>query len=159
MIFVTFGNVPLPFTRLAAEVERVACILEEEVFVQQGHTHFSFSRARAVPFVDSETMQRSLAEASIVVTHGGWGTLVEALKMGKKIVAVPRRLGTEHNHSQEELVHALEECGYLLGVYKIERLLPAIEAARIRLFQNLVRGDAGDIINTYLSKAFLGERS
>ena len=159
MIFVTLGNVPLPFNRLAAEIDRIAPELGEKVLVQSGHTKFSFTQAKAKPFLDSNSMQRALREASVVVAQGGWGTIAECLEMDKRIVAVPRQVGTEHNHPQEELVRALEKRGYLLGVYSIEKLHETIQAARTQEFQPLVRGDASGVINGYLEKTFSGEEA
>lgn len=159
MIFVTLGNVPLPFLRLAAEVDRIAPVLGEEVLIQSGHTKFVFANAKAQPFLDSVSMQRALQVASVVVTQGGWGTIAEGLELGKRIVAVPRLVGIEHNHPQGELVHALEKRGYLIGVYQIDNLYEAILEARTHEFKPLVKGDACGVINEYLEKAFSGRQA
>jgi hypothetical protein len=74
--------------------------------------------------------------------------------MNKKIVAVPRRAGLEHNHPQGELVSALEKCGCLLGVYDVDCLLETLEKARTFDFQPLERGESVSVINDYLNTTF-----
>jgi len=88
MIFVTFGNAPLDFTRLAKEIDRITLELNEEVFVQSGYTNFPFKFAKSKHFLDSKRMQEITIKASIVVSHGGWGTIAECLDYGKRLVAV-----------------------------------------------------------------------
>jgi UDP-N-acetylglucosamine transferase subunit ALG13 len=151
MIFVTLGNAPLDFSRLAREIDRITPILNEEIFIQLGHTEYPVQFAMSEKFLDSEKMQEFIAEASIVISHGGWGTISECLEKGKKLIAVPRKLGVEHNHPQEELVHALAQRGCLLAVDDIATLGDVIEEARSFTPRSLVRGNASLLINNFLN--------
>lgn len=155
MIFVTLGNVPHPFIRLAEKVDEIAGKEQEEFLVQYGHTPFTFKHARSVKFLDYSEMQRIMAQATVVVSHGGCGTLFEALKMGKKIVAVPRQ-EREHNHSQRELVEALEHEGCLLAVYDIAELEFKIKVAGEFIPKRMLSGNAAKLINDFISKEFPG---
>lgn len=150
MIFVTIGNAPSDFSRLAKEIDRITPELGEEVFVQNGHTNYRFQFAKSENFLDSERMRTLILEATVIVTHGGWGTISECLDMRKRLVAVPRKLGIEHNHSQDELVKTLEKSDCLVAVYKICRLKSAIKRARHFTPQKLQRGNASQIINNFL---------
>lgn len=154
MIFFTLGNGPLPFDRLAIKIDEIAPKLNEEVFVQFGHTSYEFKNATAQPFLNAHEMTEKIKHAKIVVSHGGWGTVSECLKLGKRIVAVPRCKGVEVNHSQEELVRTLEHYGYLLGVYTMDKLLETIEKTRHHKFEPIKRGSASRIINNFLFSAF-----
>ena len=157
MIFVTMGTAPLPFTRLAAEIDSIAPDLGEEVFVQYGHTSFKFCNVKSAAFLNSTEMAKMMREATIIITHGGSGTLSESLQMHKRVVAVPRRQGTEHNHPQADLVRALEAMGYILACYDVRQLASAVERARTHEFSYPERGDASSIINSFLKEVF-GER-
>lgn len=154
MIFVTLGNGPLDFSRLAKEIDRITPELGEEMFVQSGHTDYPLQFAKAEKFLDSTKMQALIEEASIVVSHGGWGTISECLDLGKRLVAVPRKQGVEVNHPQEELVKALEKLNCLIAVYEISELKNAIVKARSFTHQSLERGNASKIINNFLLRTF-----
>ena len=153
MILVVFGNAPFTFFRLAEKIDALAGAPGEEFFVQCGHTDFPFRNARAVKFMDHSTLQKHMAAATVLVSHGGCGTLCEAMRMGKKIVAVPRLAG-EHNHSQRELVEALENEGCLLAVYDIADLEKQVHAARGFTPRTLPQGNAGRIIGDFIGKHF-----
>lgn len=58
-------------------------------------------------------MSAELGAADVVVTHAGSGSVLEALRAGKKVVAVINE-ALMHNH-QKELADELERLGYLLG--------------------------------------------
>ncbi len=149
MIFVTFGNVPIPFTRLASKIDELSSELTEEFIVQAGYTNYSFSRAVSTQFLSASEMSVYIDKASVVITHGGYGTISECLKKGKRIVAVPRLAG-EHNHSQEELIRALEVQGFLIGVYNIAELEAAIDRAKSFSVKPVSRNSVSVIINDFI---------
>lgn len=149
MIFVVFGTVPIPFLRLARKIEELAAKIDEEFIVQYGHTQYPFKKAKAFSFLSYSEMQSYIDSASIIITHGGYGTISECLKKSKKVIAVPRLKG-EHNHSQEELVKALEEKGYIIGVYNINDLEDKIKQAVNFTPMKIERSDVSKIINDFL---------
>ena len=154
MIFVTFGNVPISFFRLARKVDEIARRSEEEFIVQCGHTDFHFAHAKARKFLSNGEMVELIDRASVVVTHGGYGTISECMKQGKRVVAVPRTK-EEHNHSQEELVRALEQEGYVLGVYDINDLEKKLLEARSFVPKQTVKTDVSGLINSFVSNHIL----
>jgi len=77
MIFVTLGTVPIPFTRLAKKVDEVARGINEEVIIQYGYTKYPFVNVKAFKFVSSTEMSEFIKNASIIITHGGYGTISE----------------------------------------------------------------------------------
>ncbi|MBN2400386.1 MAG: hypothetical protein JXI33_08630 [Candidatus Aminicenantes bacterium] len=138
---------------MANKIDAIAREAHEEFFVQAGHTDLSFSQVKWEKFLDHSTMFEYLRKAEIVISHGGYGTLSEALKMRKRVVAVPRLEG-EHNHSQRELVTALEKEGYLLGVYEITDLKKKIAEARTFKPCEFKPGNAGEIISQFIRDEF-----
>ena len=153
MIFVCFGNVPayLTFMRMAKAVDALAASTDEEVFVQSGNAVYEFRHARAVPFLCHEEMTRKMQESSVVIVHGGWGSISEASDLGCKIVAMPRIKGKEHNHDQWQLVKALEHANVLFCCENEKDLPALVEQARTHQFSPIQYGDASKVINEFIS--------
>lgn len=151
MIFVSFGNSPLPFVRLAAAMDDYARTFGEEVVVQSGHTHYEYKFCKkVVSFMDKESFFQLLMSCSVVVLQGGWGSISEASGLGVRIVAFPRRNGEECHHDQSQLVRELEEQGICLGCYDESDLPQLIEKAKSYDFKPIKRGSAEKVINDFL---------
>ena len=154
MIFVTLGNVPIPFIRLAKKVDEIAEKMNEDIVIQHGHTEYPFKNVRKHKFLSSNEMERLITDASFIISHGGYGTISECLMRNKKVIAVPRILG-EHNHSQEELVRALEAGGYIIGVYNTEDLEGKIRDIDTFVPKLLKKGNAGKVINEFMHTSLI----
>lgn len=154
MIFVSFGNVPLSFNRLAIAIDEYAFSANEKVIVQSGNTNYNFKNATATAFMNHGEFTRYLKEASVVVLQGGWGGISEASGLACRIVAVPRISGLEHNHDQFQLVQELEKSGVVIGVYEIQNLSAKIKEARSFNFQPIKKGSATEIINSRIKEWF-----
>lgn len=150
MIFVVFGNVPISFARLAKKIDEIAGKSKEVFIAQSGYTKFFFRHVRAVKFFTYSAMWENIIKADLIITHGGYGTICDALQENKKIIAVPRNAG-EHNHSQVELVEALEKAGNVLAVYNIEELETKMVAAEKFKPNPLRKGNAKEIISKFVS--------
>lgn len=144
----------MSFDRMAAAIDDLAQNIEEEVYVQTGNTRYKFKYARTVKFLKHDEMLEAMNKASMVILQGGWGTISEALMLGKKIVSIPRRVGQECNHDQAELVRELERRGHLLGVYDTRDLGAVLERARTHPFVPLERGRASHIISRTIDSWF-----
>lgn len=73
MIFVSFGNSPVPFPRLAEAVDKMALKLGEAVIVQSGYTLYPFKHCTCTSFFDQLTYKGCLKACSVAVLQGGWG--------------------------------------------------------------------------------------
>lgn len=152
MIFASFGNSPQDFLRAAQALDEYAKNNSKKVFVQYGTTNYLFKYADGVDFMEQDELLRKLNVASVVVLQGGWGTISEALELGKKIVAIPRRCPDEVHHDQGDLVRKLESLGCLLGVYDEKELGTKIELARTFEFKPLKKGSAQLVIQAKLNE-------
>ena len=76
------------------------------------------------------------------------------MKQRKRVVALSRTK-EEHNHSQEELVRALEQEGYVLGVYDINDLEKKLLEARSFVPKHTVKIDVSGLINSFVSNHIL----
>ena len=127
MIFVTVGTHEQPFDRLIRwmdELKRTG-VIQEEVVLQTGYSHYEPTYCQWSRFFPYETMLDITAEARIVITHGGPASFILPLQMGKPPVVVPRRrdLGEHVNDHQLEFVQAMaEHMGTILPVYDLPGL-------------------------------------
>jgi UDP-N-acetylglucosamine transferase subunit ALG13 len=156
MIFVCFGNLPIPFVRLAKKIDEIAERIKDDIIVQCGHTNYNFKskNIKAVRFLSSSEMEKCIDYAIYVISHGGYGILSECIKKNKKVIAIPRLLG-EANHSQEELVRALEEEGYIIAVYDIKELEKKIKNIHCFSPRQFKKGVAGKLINEFIKRKIL----
>ena len=132
MIFVTVGTHEQPFDRLLAEVDRLAATggLPEPTFCQTGYSSVTPAgeHARFLPF---DEIQRRISQASVVVTHGGPGSIMPALSAGKPVVLVPRRrrFGEHVDDHQVAFCDRLHRTRGLPLVLEIDTLGAAIHDA------------------------------
>jgi len=92
MILVMLGTQKNDFSRLLKEIEK--CIedktIQEPVIVQAGSTNYKTDKMQIFDLMAREELDQKKQEASLIITHGGVGSIVGALKMNKKVIAVPR---------------------------------------------------------------------
>lgn len=145
------GTNPYSFDRLVSAVDDYAQRSDEEIFIQLGHTTYIPQKARYQRFLEKQEMLVKIRGASLVITQGGFGSIADCLRAGKKIVAVPRKPELrEAPDRQEELVRELEKLGRLVGVYEISELPEAIEKAKTTMFKQGARHQIPEIISRFI---------
>jgi UDP-N-acetylglucosamine transferase subunit ALG13 len=136
MTFVTVGNATQGFRRLLDAVEGLAAKdlrALKPIFIQTGHNvDFRPVHCRSTPFLSMEEFQQWMEQADLLITHGGAGTLLNALRLGKLPVVMPRRYkyGEHVNDHQVQLVEVLAAEGWVVSVHEPEDLEVAIAKAR-----------------------------
>lgn len=129
MIFVTVGTQKFPFDRLIRKVDAMIRdgIIEEDVFIQTGTSRYVPGCGHQA-FCEREHFEKLVETCSILITHGGAGTMVDAVKRGKKVVAVPRlaRYGEHVDDHQVELAERLHEMDLLRACPDVELLPEAL---------------------------------
>ncbi len=119
MIFVTLGTQKQQFTRILEEIEKSKVLNNEEIIVQAGHTKYESNKMKISTFYSMDEMKDYMKKADIVITHGGVGSIIDALNLRKKVLAVPR-LSKYKEHIND---HQLEICEKLSSEGYIEQLL------------------------------------
>ncbi|MDT9598012.1 beta-1,4-glucuronosyltransferase WelK [Sphingosinicella rhizophila] len=114
--FVTVGTV-MPFDRL---VNAVAALPEgrgrpSHIVAQVGGGGAMPDGLEGHERMGFDEIQRLLSRANIVFCHGGTGSLVTALRVGCRVVAMPRRpdLGEHYDDHQREIVTAFAAHGLI----------------------------------------------
>lgn len=142
MIFVTVGNATQGFIRLLGAVDTLAAsgVFEpEEIFLQTGNTkNFRPMHCAHQDFLTMDEFQERMMAASLIICHGGCGTLLHAVRLGKIPVAMPRlkKYGEHVNDHQLQIVEALA-CEGRVAVAREPSDLPcAIADAKRRMVPN-----------------------
>jgi UDP-N-acetylglucosamine--N-acetylmuramyl-(pentapeptide) pyrophosphoryl-undecaprenol N-acetylglucosamine transferase len=135
LLFATVGAT-LPFDRLVemvAQMKREGAI-QERVLIQTGIGGVAPEGLEVVESLDFDEVQAILRDASIVVCHGGTGSLITAMRQGCHVIAVPRLAAREEHYDdhQSEIVEAFVERKLVLEANTPEELRTALAACRTR---------------------------
>ena len=130
MILVLLGTQNNSFHRLLEEVKKNIenGIINEEVIVQAGYTKFESDKMKIIDLMSKEQLSKFQDEASLIITHGGVGSIVSSIEKGKKVIAVPRKheYGEHVNNHQEEIVKDFNDKGYIIGIKEVDDLKQAL---------------------------------
>jgi beta-1,4-N-acetylglucosaminyltransferase len=122
MIFVTVGTTH--FDDLIREVDRLAeCgVMTDPVYAQIGSGKYIPRYTEWVRFLPN--LRQIEKSATLVICHGGTGSVFELLEMGKPFIAVPNRaLKDDH---QSDFLHAVEAEGWCTCCWELSELGPII---------------------------------
>lgn len=131
MILVLLGTQNNDFTRLLKEVQKNIDIgtIREEVIVQAGSTKFESKDMKMFSLIPTDELLKLQEQARIIITHGGVGSIISSIKMGKKVIAIPRlaKYGEHVNDHQIQIVESFASNGLIKGVFNIEELGKTLE--------------------------------
>lgn len=132
MILVLLGTQHNNFNRLLSEIDRCVNdnIIKDNVIVQAGYTKYASNKMKILDFIPLEEFNNLLEQADLIITHGGVGSILTAIKLNKKVIAVPRlEKFKEHvNDHQIQIVENFDKLGYLKGVFDIHDLENTIKS-------------------------------
>ncbi len=151
MIFVTLGSQKFQFNRLLKEIDVLVekKIITDEVFAQIGYSDYLPSNYRYKNFLNRDEFAEMQKKADIVITHGGTGAIIGAVKKGKKVIAVPRlaKYGEHVDDHQIQLVEQFNEMELIYSCNDVQELKTAIEEIRTRKY-NDYHSNTAVIINS-----------
>lgn len=135
LLFATVGAI-LPFDRLVSAVAslKAAGEIQEDVLVQTGVGGLKPDTVEVVETLPFAEVQALLRDASIVVCHGGTGSIITALREGCHVIAVPRlqALGEVYDDHQAEITEAFVKRGFVQAANNAEELKVALAATASR---------------------------
>ncbi len=128
MIYVSLGTQDKKFPRLLQEVDKLIDkgIIKDEVIAQIGQTKYESKNMKLYDYLSKEDVLKYMNESRFIITHGGVGTILDALKLNKKVIAVARlKLYKEHvNDHQLQIIREYTKLGYILdGTYDLEKAI------------------------------------
>lgn len=150
MIFVTVGSQKFQFNRLLEAVDKLVeeQIIKDEVFAQIGYCSYNPQNYAFKPFLNRDEFAELTSRADIVITHGGTGAIIGAVKKGKKVIAVPR-LAKYGEHVDDHQLQLIEQFKELDLIYACEDgdLEKALEVVKNTTY-NEYRSNTQTIINS-----------
>jgi UDP-N-acetylglucosamine transferase subunit ALG13 len=122
LIFVTVGTADkgIEFTRLVVAMDEIAKKIKEEVVMQIGSIEYEPKNARFFRYVTYSEALNYFQKASLVVGHGGTGTILNAIRFKVPLIIVPRRIQygeLDRDDHQLEIAQKLEGKGWVKVVY------------------------------------------
>ena len=120
MIFITLGSQKFQFNRLLKAVDELVerGKIKEEVFAQIGYSDYQPVNYKYKTFLDRDEFASMEGKADIVITHGGTGAIIGAVKKGKKVIAVPRlaKYGEHVDDHQIQLIAQFKGQNLICGL-------------------------------------------
>lgn len=143
MIFITLGSQKFQFNRLLKEIDRLIeeKKIIEDVFAQIGYSDYKPRNYEYKEFLDREEFSRVMSKCDTVITHGGTGAIIGAVKKNKKVIAIPRLSKFEEHvdDHQIEIVNQFHDMGLILGVSnaeKLEKELIKVESLNLNSYES-----------------------
>ena len=136
MILVTLGTQDKAFVRLLQDIDKAISegAIKEKVIVQAGYsiTKYQSDNMEMFDLIDREEFNKLVRDCSILITHGGVGSILTGLKAGKKVIATPRLAKyKEHiNDHQVQIVNEFSKKGYILAYNEGDDLSEIIKKAK-----------------------------
>ncbi|HAP9379180.1 TPA: beta(1,3)galactosyltransferase EpsH, partial [Enterococcus faecium] len=100
-------------------------------------------------FLNRDEFTETMQKAEMVITHGGTGAIIGAVKKGKRVIAVPRlaKYGEHVDDHQLQLIRQFDEMNIIYPCYELENLEDAVKETRVRMFNKYV-SNTETIINS-----------
>lgn len=135
MIFVTLGTQDKEFPRLIEEIDRLIenRIINEEVIVQAGCTKYESKNLKIFDLISHDEFEKLVSECSLLITHGGVGSILTGIKRGKVVIAVPRLKKYKEHESdhQIQIINEFNKKGYIIGLKGVKDLESALKKAKV----------------------------
>ena len=126
MIFVTLGSQKFQFNRLLIKVDELIekKVINDEVFAQIGASDYKPKNYKYVEFMSSDEFADMESKMDLLITHGGTGAIVGAVKKGKRVIAVPRlsKYGEHVDDHQTQLLEQFDGMGMIKACYELDEL-------------------------------------
>lgn len=93
LILVTIGSSKFQFTRLLKIIDELyeeGFLENEEIVAQIGYSKYTAKNYKTFQMIDNNDFNELLSRADLVISHAGVGTIINSLKLEKKIIVFPR---------------------------------------------------------------------
>ena len=154
MIFVTLGTQKFQMNRLVQAADDLAMKIDEEIFVQTGHSTYMPTKCGHTQFMNENDYNEKIRQCRILITHAGVGTIISGLTAGKPVIVVPRlKKFREHvDDHQLEIAKAFAKKKNVLSCTEVDKLQQYIKEAETFEFEPYVvhGGKIEDIVQNFI---------
>ena len=158
MILVSLGTQDKEFSRLLLMIQKLVDenLIKEKVIVQAGYTKFKTDTMEVFDYVSMDKFSELLDECDLLITHGGVGTIMSALKLKKPVIACARlaKFHEHHNDHQCEIIEAFEKQGYLIKCDEEHSLKECLQQAKEFRSKEIISNNSNFIS---ILKEYIGE--
>ncbi len=144
MIFVTTGTIGSD--DIIKKVDEIAPGLKDSVIMTLGRGKYIPKNCKWFKYTSS--ISSYFKRASLIITHGGAGTLFECLSLNKRIIAIPQ----DQTGDQKDLVDKLSEEGYILKCENLGELEGLVNSNKRLVKYNTPKLEIADKIEMFLLK-------
>ena len=136
MILVILGTQDKKFPRLLKAIQKKIdegkINKKEEIIVQAGSTKFESKDMKIMDYIPVKEFEELVDKADLIICHAGVGTILTALKKGKKIIAAARlkKYGEHVNDHQLQILDNFTTEGYILALEDFDKIDVLIKQAR-----------------------------
>lgn len=134
MVFITLGSQKFQFNRLLKAIDDQIAEgkINENFFAQIGASDYTPKHFKYKRFLDRDEFSSWNDKADIVITHGGTGAIIGAVKKGKKVIAVPRlsRYGEHVDDHQLQLIGQFKNLNLIYACYDCDDIWKAINEVK-----------------------------
>lgn len=139
MIFITLGSQKFQFNRLLRAVDELIekGIIADKVFAQIGYNDYKPKHYEYKQFLDRDEFATLEDKCNILISHGGTGAIIGAVKKGKKVIAVPRlaKYGEHVDNHQLQIVEQFQKMGFICECLDPNNLEEAIDRVKKTTFK------------------------
>lgn len=151
-IFITLGSQKFQFNRLLKAVDELCekgTVDVEDVFAQIGYSDYLPKNFNYKKFLDRDEFSKEMGKADIVITHGGTGAIIGAVKKGKKVIAVPRlaKYGEHVDDHQLQLIKQFDVLNLICSCQDTDKLEVALDTVQ-RTSYNSYKSNTANIISS-----------
>ena len=158
MIFITLGSQKFQFNRLLKAVDELISKGEitDDVFAQTGYSDYEPKNYEFKQFLSRDEFADVISKTDIVITHGGTGAIVGAIKAEKKVIAIPRveKYGEHIDDHQMQIVYQFKKSDLICGIDECDELVGAIEYSKNHEFKKYESNTSNiiDSIDRFINK-------
>ena len=131
MILVTLGTQDKTFDRLLKAIDKQIKLgnIKDKVIVQAGFTKYESDNMEIFDLISMKKFDELIDDATLVITHGGVGSILGAIRKNKKVIAIPRlsKYKEHTNDHQKEIVEEFVKQGYILTCKNLSKINETIE--------------------------------
>lgn len=134
MIFVTLGTQDKSFSRLLKTIDKEIekGTIKDRVVVQAGLTEYQSPNMEIFDLIPADEFDKYIEKSDLIITHGGAGSILTAIKKNKKVIAAARlsKYKEHTNDHQKQIVKEFSEQGYILELRDFNKLGKLIEKSK-----------------------------
>ena len=140
MVFITLGTQDKEFPRLLDMVEKLIDkgVIKGEVIAQIGSTKYKSDKIKLIKYMERCDLVQYIDNCEYLICHAGVGTIMDALSLNKKIIAVPRlSMYKEHvNDHQLDIVREFSKMGLILDGSDLEKAVKKVNKFQTKKYKS-----------------------